>query len=337
MGRRWADNLKMISRNHIRAVTSLVWLVTARCILTCPHCYAYMYRNDKELSKIEKITLAEQIGKAGIDHVCITGGEPFLLEELEDIVRKLKDYDIDITVFTSGVIVNEDRIKILQKYDTYFYVSVDGDPQTHNKIRNNTWNSLEKFLNILKNNGIPFGTCMAISKLNYDKTGSYVETVIKYEPDAICVIPVMPSGRALENNIYVDIPHLKTALALLDDKCREYGIKVRVWCLPCLRAYTSSPNLISGSCRGWDVIDISPGGRLLICDILNVEVCSWSIDKSFEELLHYYKNSELYRRSRTVPEECIHCMFVDLCRGGCFARSYIKYGIFERKDPLCPL
>ncbi|NPB00168.1 MAG: radical SAM protein [Crenarchaeota archaeon] len=318
-------------------MTSLVWLVTARCILSCPHCYAYMYRSDRELSKTEKLILAEQVGRAKIGHICITGGEPFLLEELEEIVRILRNYDIDTTVFTSGVIVDEHRIRTLHKYDVYFYVSVDGDPQTHNKIRNGTWNKLESFLNILKNDGIPFGTCMAISRLNYDKTGSYVETVIKYDPDAICVIPVMPSGRALENEIYVEIPHLKTALALLEDKCKEYGVKVRVWCLPCLRAYTSSPNLISGSCRSWDVIDISPGGRLLICDILNIEVCSWSIGKKFEDLVEYYKSSELYKRSRKIPDECLQCMFVNVCRGGCFSRSYIKYSIFEKKDPLCPL
>ncbi len=296
-----------------------------------------MYKDEKELSSEHKIKLAEQIIETGIDYVCISGGDPFLLRELEKIVKILVDGNVRVSVFTSGIVIDESRIKALSNLGTFFYVSVDGDPKTHNMIRGNTWHKVEKFLNLLKNVGARFGTCMAISRLNYDKTDLYIDTVLRYDPDLICVIPVMPSGRAIETGLYVEQDHVKISLQKIEEKCREHGVKVRVWCLPCLRAYMESPYLLAGTCRSWDVIDISPSGRLLICDILNMEICRWSMDKNLNELVSLYKNSIIYRRSRSIPSECSQCIFVGSCLGGCFARSYIRYGVFERKDPLCPL
>jgi len=296
-----------------------------------------MYRGEKELSREDKLKIAAQITETEIRHVCISGGEPLLLPELRDIVKILRDGNISVSVFTSGLIHDENLVQYLNKLETFFYISVDGDPETHNMIREGTWEKVSKFLNYLRHVGASFGTCMAISKLNYDKTGKYVDTVLRYDPDSISVIPVMPSGRALETGIYVDTSQVKIALSVLREECEKYGIRVHVWCLPCLRAYVDSPYLIAGSCRSWNVIDVSPSGRFLICDILNVEVCRWDINERFSDLIETYRESELYKRSRKTPPECLRCRFVSLCRGGCFSRAYIRYGVFERKDPLCPL
>ncbi len=317
-------------------MTSIVWLITAKCILNCPHCYDKVYINEKELTKDMKIRLAEEIGELGITHVSLSGGEPLLLEEIEDIIKILRDYNVDISIVTSGIVNDEYKIKILSKYDVYVYVSIDGDKVGHEIVRPGTWDRVMEFIEKLKKYNIEFGTSMALSKLNYDRVGYYIDTVVELEPSSICMIPVMPSGNALKNRIYVDVEDLRKVIEIVEDRVEKYSINIRFWCLPCIRAYTSNRRIIGGLCKQWDVIDITPGGRLVLCDIVNIELSRW-VGGNLGEAIEKFRNSELYLKAKSVPAECYSCTFRDVCMGGCFSRSYIMYGDFCRKDPLCPI
>ncbi len=317
-------------------MTSIVWIITAKCQLSCPHCYAKMYVDEEELSRDLKLKLADEMGLANISHVAISGGEPLILKEFVDIVRILRDYNIEISIVTNGLVHDEDVIRALSRYEIFTYVSIDGDRIGHEIVRPNTWNRVMKFIQYLKNYGVKFGTSMAVSKLNVDRVSHYIDTVVKLDPDTICLIPVMPSGNALKNKIYLNTEDVKYMIDLIDEKVNEYSINVRIWCLPCVRAYTSNSRIIGGLCKQWDVIDITPSGRLVICDILNIELSRWT-PGNLENCIEDFKSSRMYIEARSVPEECRSCRFVNSCMGGCFARAYIKYGSFLKKDPLCPL
>jgi len=178
---------------------------------------------------------------------------------------------------------------------------------------------------------------MAISNINYTVVDKYIENVVKYEPDSINVIPVMASGRARETLTYVHVEHMRVSIEKLVQKTEELGVNVRVWCLPCLPAYTDSRRLIAYACRNLRVVDISPGGRLLLCDVTNVEICRWSPGKLRECIESYFSHDTVRLVLENVPDECKNCRFVNVCRGGCYARAFLQFGDFRRKDPLCPL
>jgi radical SAM protein with 4Fe4S-binding SPASM domain len=43
-------------------------------------------------------------------------------------------------------------------------------------------------------------------------------------------------------------------------------------------------------------------------------------------------------RRKDLPKECREsdCEYIEKCRGGCSARSYLVYGNLDSKDPYCP-
>lgn len=316
----------------------IVWIITKKCNLSCLHCYARLYENERELTIEEREKLAKEICELDVPHVSISGGEPLLLPDIFKIISILRDSGIDVSIVTNGTVLTEEIVKKLNRFDVYVYLSVDGIQETHERLRGRgTWQKVVKALELLHKENVQYGTVMAISNLNYEVADRYVEFVINYEPDSINVIPVMPSGRARESMTYVDVEHVRTSLEKLHDVAERLGVNIRVWCLPCLHAYLKSRRLVAYCCRLLRVIDISPGGRLLLCDVTNLEVTRWTPGRLQTCVEEYFSNSLVRAVLENIPEECKDCPHVEYCRGGCYARAFLMFNDFRRRDPLCPL
>lgn len=79
-----------------------VFVRTAGCNLRCSYCDTkYAYAQGKNLS-IKQIV--KQIEKFYIKRVCLTGGEPLLQEEIDQLVRVLVNKNYAISIETNGSI-----------------------------------------------------------------------------------------------------------------------------------------------------------------------------------------------------------------------------------------
>ena len=67
----------------------LIFFVTARCNLRCPHCFYLEEINSAVSSKELKINELEQMTKKApfLFHVSFTGGETFVRNDIDKIVR----------------------------------------------------------------------------------------------------------------------------------------------------------------------------------------------------------------------------------------------------------
>ncbi|RLG39777.1 MAG: GTP 3',8-cyclase MoaA, partial [Thermoproteota archaeon] len=99
-----------------RPLLNLRISVNHECNLNCFFCHAEGYRvEDKELMTPEDISqLVEILAEFGIRSVKLTGGEPLLRDDLEEIVAGIKRVRRveDIGLTTNGVLL-EDRIESL--------------------------------------------------------------------------------------------------------------------------------------------------------------------------------------------------------------------------------
>ncbi len=77
------------------------------CNLRCPWCdtpYSYDGKTYREYS-LEELFL--QVNKFGLKRLCITGGEPFLTEELPDIINLFQKNGYKVLIETNGTLWNE--------------------------------------------------------------------------------------------------------------------------------------------------------------------------------------------------------------------------------------
>lgn len=84
--------------------------LTYRCNFKCPHCYVpQSYKNEKrkELTTQEIFFILEQLKEAGCLYLGFTGGEPFLREDIVEIIRFAKRCGFQILIYTNGSLINE--------------------------------------------------------------------------------------------------------------------------------------------------------------------------------------------------------------------------------------
>lgn len=95
--------------------------LTHRCNLRCVHCYlgdqAEIRRHRQaELSTAAFKGLIDQLAAAGTLLLTLTGGEPLMRSDFQEIYRYAVERGMLITLFTDGVLVDEPLIALLRRY-----------------------------------------------------------------------------------------------------------------------------------------------------------------------------------------------------------------------------
>jgi len=325
-------------------VDSVIWIFTSKCNLKCPHCYASIYEGVRELSLEEKLKLAREICEAGVEYVGLSGGEPLIHPHFKHIVSLLRDYGVSISIVTNATVVDDETASFLYRNDVLTYVSIDGPRDIHDLIRGDgVFEKMTKSVGKLRSRGVDLASVTAISRLNRDYVSWCVRESLKMGFEHAAIIPVMPSGRALDNKLYIDSETLvKTVL----DACLE-SIRLEhplcVWCVPfmevILEGRVESGLITWFSCRRMESVDIDPAGNLITCDVLG-DVVSSASKLGFEEAWRIYCEDRLIKEivePSKLPATCMSCRIRGYCKGGCYARAKIMRGGYNSGDPLCPL
>jgi MoaA/NifB/PqqE/SkfB family radical SAM enzyme len=173
----------------------LILYVTSKCNLACKHCFFHTSLNkpnELSLKEIERISKSVKLL-----NVSLTGGEPFLREDLDKIAGFfIKNSKASIISIPTNGMLTEKIVKkvsaMLAEYpETTFnvFVSIDGKKSTHNKIRgskfafdnaNKTLRELSKL--VPENPNFRLGVIFTINEFNSHELYSlYKEISSKYK------------------------------------------------------------------------------------------------------------------------------------------------------------
>ncbi len=125
----------------------LVLFITNRCNMECDHCFLVESGelNDTKRDQVLSIKNIEKIANSvpNLLALSITGGEPFLRDDLAKVIKVfassgfLKSINLVSNGFQTKKILKGVK-KILEEnksIDIFLSISIDGDTETHNKIR----------------------------------------------------------------------------------------------------------------------------------------------------------------------------------------------------------
>ncbi len=87
------------------------WFVNSRCNLTCEYCFREMELEERGTE--DMLALADILAQNNVQRVTIGGGEPLLRKDLEEILARLKQSGIFVSLHTNGTILlpRLDRLK----------------------------------------------------------------------------------------------------------------------------------------------------------------------------------------------------------------------------------
>lgn len=120
-----------------REIKGLRISVTNKCNLNCIFCHKEGIKNQNvDLMTPEEIEKISYIGKFfGVTHVKLTGGEPLLREDIVEIVRKLKNLNLNVSLTTNGNYLEKYAKELKVAGIDHINISIHSlDPETYKII-----------------------------------------------------------------------------------------------------------------------------------------------------------------------------------------------------------
>jgi len=142
------------------------WNLTYRCNLSCAYCGV----GNRECAELDSSRIIEYIGqlhRAGTRFVNFSGGEPLLRDDLGELIRTARGYNIRTGVTSNGTLVADaiDQVKEVNEIQ----LSLDGPPAVHDRIRGkDVYDKVIESIEACKKRDIPVSISAVISKLNAD-------------------------------------------------------------------------------------------------------------------------------------------------------------------------
>jgi len=328
----------------------VAWNLTARCNLECPHCYisAGSWRSGGEdLSTEECRRITDEVLAVNPSPMFVlSGGEPLVRDDLEEIAAYASEQGATVVVGTNGTLLTRDRIASLKDAGVRgVAISVDSlRPEYHDRFRRGA-GALQQTLSAverLREGRLDFVIQTTLTRANREEIPEIVGWAA--EQGAVCfnlyflVGTGRGEGMASEDRLTGLSPDENEAvLAELADLQREFRgrLMIRSKCQPQLMRHVherdpDSP-LLNYRTRcpcGVQYCRITPEGKVTPCPYLP-EVVGDLREESFEQV---WRGSELFRRLRgeSPGGKCGRCAYRELC-GGCRARAHAETG-----DPLGP-
>jgi len=148
--------------------------ITHRCNLDCVHCYVRSdgedYKN-KELDLEEICDMLQQVSKAGVIHLRLTGGEPLLRPDFKEIYLYAKKKNLAVTILTNATLITEDMVNFFEKHPPSMLAisSYDLTAQTYEEITRvkGSFKCFQKAIRLLKKTRIRYIVKSVIMKTNY--------------------------------------------------------------------------------------------------------------------------------------------------------------------------
>lgn len=108
---------------HSKAVKSGVPLsgnfeLTQNCNFSCPMCYVHENEKKRELSTKTWLSFAEEAKKAGMLFLLLTGGEPFLRADFEELYTSFSKMGFLVSINTNGSLA-EEYLPLLKKHPPF--------------------------------------------------------------------------------------------------------------------------------------------------------------------------------------------------------------------------
>ncbi|PKK86562.1 MAG: GTP 3',8-cyclase MoaA [Thermoplasmata archaeon HGW-Thermoplasmata-1] len=106
----------MLADSHGREIHNLRIAVTKQCNLSCPYCHREGENDPKgEMRTDEIATIAQVAADLGIIKVKLTGGEPLMRTDLEEIIKRISPLFDEVSMTTNGILLTEERCRSLKE------------------------------------------------------------------------------------------------------------------------------------------------------------------------------------------------------------------------------
>lgn len=298
--------------------------LTKKCNSQCEHCYVPDCSISEAKANTSSMTfddirdLISQIDELGVMELQLTGGEPFILPYILDIIKGVQSRLIPCSVFTNGTLMTEKIFRYISEnnYGLIFYISLDGYQETHDAFRKHrgafqkTVATIKRLLQI--DCDVRINT--SVGRHNIAEMRQFIEFVKNEFGVLHRLVTVEPIGRA---NAEMTVSAEEFA-SLLQESGNTFEF---------LDSHDSIADWTTPACGiGSSMLFVDAYGNVSFCPTLtqreNPEFLAGNVTHS--SLRDIWENSPVFKKIRGFQcREVEQCHFRELCKGGCRSRAYL--------------
>jgi radical SAM protein with 4Fe4S-binding SPASM domain len=325
----------------------LAWETTRACTLACPHCRASAVdrRDPEELSTAEAIKMLESAAKTGPAIIILSGGEPLLRNDLEEIATAAVALGHrPVVSCNDGRLLTDSRLQSLaaagiRHFSFSMHSEKEADHDHFVRVAGAYREAMQAFARI-KAHGMSFQINTTVLPANSSRLAQLKDWVCSIGAAAWHLFFIVPMGRAAEAGAEVNLPQheIDRVLRYVAAESDDWPVPVKITCAPQYAQIRASmgkdPGSRGRSCMaGSGFVFVSWRGEVKPCGYFDLVVGNIR-EKPLDEI---YLNSQELKEMRS-PEKfsgiCGQCRFNRLC-GGCRARAYAVNGSYLASDPNC--
>ena len=310
----------------VRVPVGLLAELTHRCPLQCPYCSnpLALERAAGELPTEVWLDVLAQAAELGVLQLHLSGGEPTVRRDLEEIVAQAARVGLYSNLITAGVLLTRARLEALANLGLdHVQISIqDADAANADRIAHYRGGHAKKLevAGWVRALGLPLTINAPVHRQNIDSLPAIIELAVRLGARRLEVAHVQYYGWALQNRQAL-MPTRRQVLdsAELVEKARERlkGILVIDFVVP--DYYARRPKPCMG---GWGraSINITPSGKALPCHAAET-IPGLAFDNVRDRRLSdIWLHSEAFQRFRGthwMPEPCRSCELREVDWGGC--------------------
>lgn len=318
--------------------------LTHRCPLQCPYCSnpIELLKANSELATETWLDLFRQAADLGVLQVHLSGGEPTLRRDLEQLIAGLSARGVYTNLITSGIGITDGRIAAFAEAGLdHLQLSFQGArPATTDRIGNHR-GSHDKKIEIARqarSAGLPLTINAPIHRHNIDEVPEFIQLALALGAERLEIANVQYAGWALANRNWL-MPDRAAV-----DRQAEYVEAVRKELTGVLNIDFVPPDYFAiypKPCMGgWarDAFVVAPDGTVLPCHAAQT-IRSLEFERfGPRELAEIWTNSaafNVFRGTGWMQEPCRSCERREIDWGGCRCQAMAIVGDAAATDPAC--
>jgi SynChlorMet cassette radical SAM/SPASM protein ScmE len=340
---------------------SLELAITNRCNQSCRYCYHFGSADDvgRDLPTAEWLQFFGELKECAVLDVCLAGGEPFLRDDLRELVAGIVASRMRFSFLSNGTLITDEMAAFLRGTGrcNSVQVSIDGEaPEVHDAARGR--GSFERAvagLKALQRNGISANVRVTIHKHNVHHLDEIARLLLEeYALPAFGTNAASYLGlcRLNANDLQLNAAERSLAMETLLELDRKYPGRIQATAGPLAEARmwlemerarkTNQPAPVGqgclASCGGvFNKMAVRADGVMVPCGQLpHIELGRINRD-SLREVWQHHPELQRLRDRQAIPltefEYCRDCGYAAWCRGNCPALAFTLTGDDGQPSP----
>jgi len=325
--------------------TTLLAELTHRCPLHCPYCSnpLELIRAEAELSTDDWKRVFTQARELGVLQLGLSGGEPLVRKDLEQLAAHARGLGLYSTLVTSGLGLTRKRAEALREAGLeHIQVSIqDSDTESAERIAGvSSVKQKRAAIALVKELGFAFSINVVLHRANLDRIGELIDLAGGLGADRLELANTQYYGWGLKNRaaLMPTREQVHKAREIAEAAIERYRKKMQIiFVLP--DYHEQYPKACYG---GWGklYIVVTPNGQALPCHAAS-SITSLSFptvrEHSLEWIWQESPGFQAFRGDSWMKEPCRTCPRKTVDFGGCRCQAFALTGDAANPDPVCTL